>query len=847
MQYRLVLSQVFTFACVAFLGGCSIGTIPTDLSPAEGTTDVVGPSLSGSVYGGHAPLVGAKLYMVTPNQAANYGAVSSLMNSSCTTQPCGSAVSLDTSGGVTNGFYYVTTDSTGSFNLTGEYSCTANKAVYIVGVGGSPTFPSSSNVFSTNSVTVSNLQGTGVNETATYTFTTTTTQNFYIGEQVTLSNLNGTGNTGGQDLVYLDGYTANVLATNLTTTTFAITAPDNTGGIPVGTYPLTTGTVTALPTVNPAAVNMAVLGMCPANGTFAGSISYIYMNEISTVAAAYAMAGYGTDAFHIGVNAQGPENGDRPAYVLNALKQAMLNAGLLYDIQGSSTSTTYAGEGHIARSVTPEGNGTVPQASLDTIGNILAACVDSNNAYGTTATGGTESTQCKFLFQTATSDGIPVSSNGSTTATDIAGAAFNMAHHPAGGNSSVSASYMNTLFTLPAGNVPFAPNLITQPNDFAVQLAFTVPASQGSAGSLIDGPQIITVDGGNYVGVPDGLTLSEAIYVGSYYKKPVKLFSNGTPDYTTNTALAALGANVRAMTPDLNNNVWVTGATANNILNVSSTGATLLAYSGTGTDAASYPFGAAVDPSGDVFVGNYGSGYILKLSTSGVNTPNSGGGSTTPFSSASCLGGASNTSYTAADPSGTIYAIVGNGNLCVINKSTGRADYQISGYSSYNGAGYFAVIPSGSTYAIWGAGASTNTLLKYVYGDLLASTLLSGGGLNRPCSLAVDGGGNVWAGNGGNSSVSEFAFNSIAGTYTAVSPASTAGTIAANTGGFAPLNSASNCANPAIDRAGDVWVSYQGGGDPAPSAVYEIIGAAIPTVTPIAYATRNNVLATRPY
>jgi hypothetical protein len=230
-------------------------------------------------------------------------------------------------------------------------------------------------------------------------------------------------------------------------------------------------------------VNMAVLGMCPANGTFAGSISYIYMNEISTVAAAYAMAGYGTDAFHIGVNAQGPENGDRPAYVLNALKQAMLNAGLLYDSQGSSTSTTYAGEGHIARSVTPEGNGTVPQASLDTIGNILAACVDSNNAYGTTATGGTESTQRKFLFQTATSDGIPVSSNGSTTATDIAGAAFNMAHHPAGGNSSVSASYMNTLFTLPAGNVPFAPNLITQPNDFAVQLAFTVPASQGSAGS----------------------------------------------------------------------------------------------------------------------------------------------------------------------------------------------------------------------------------------------------------------------------------------------------------------------------------------------------------------------------
>src|ERR1019366_842691 len=47
---------------------------------------------------------------------------------------------------------------------------------------------------------------------------------------------------------------------------------------------------------NSAAGLMAVLGNCPSTGTFAASVPYISINEVTTVAAAYAMSGFAVDA-----------------------------------------------------------------------------------------------------------------------------------------------------------------------------------------------------------------------------------------------------------------------------------------------------------------------------------------------------------------------------------------------------------------------------------------------------------------------------------------------------------------------------------------------------------------------
>jgi hypothetical protein len=219
------------------------------------------------------------------------------------------------------------------------------------------------------------------------------------------------------------------------------------------------------------------------------------MNEVSTAAMMFAMAPFaetstiangvvtrtGTDAQHIGIPGS-------DSLALTGLQNAAVNAGQLYDITGSNVGTGCSvvgqcadGEAHVARLFVPKsgtgyGVATVPQSLVDTLGNILAACVDSNNLYGFGATLGTPSTQCKTLFQTATSDGKPVTSFGATTPLDTATAAINIAHYPGGnGQTAGSNTYVNTLFGLQSGVVPFQPALGSAPTDFVIGINITVP------------------------------------------------------------------------------------------------------------------------------------------------------------------------------------------------------------------------------------------------------------------------------------------------------------------------------------------------------------------------------------
>ena len=88
-------------------------------------------------------------------------------------------------------------------------------------------------------------------------------------------------------------------------------------------------------------------------------MTYVVVNEVSTVAAAYAMAGFATDALHVGSSGT--------ALAQMGIANAFANAANLETI----------GTG-VALATTPAGNGTVPQAEINTLANILAACVNSN-------------------------------------------------------------------------------------------------------------------------------------------------------------------------------------------------------------------------------------------------------------------------------------------------------------------------------------------------------------------------------------------------------------------------------------------------------------------------------------
>jgi streptogramin lyase len=107
-------------------------------------------------------------------------------------------------------------------------------------------------------------------------------------------------------------------------------------------------------------------------------------------------------------------------------------------------------------------------------------------------------------------------------------------------------------------------------------------------------------------------------------------------------------------------------------------------------------------------------------------------------------------------------------------------------------------------------------------------------------AIAMDGGNNVWVANGGNGTVIGFKNDGSLITPPAtgylVNPFST------NQTGASPIGLG-------VDPSGNVWVAMQNRWDTGAggqSDVQEFIGAAVPAVTPIALAVKNNKLGQRP-
>jgi hypothetical protein len=423
------LSLVCLLGTLGLISGCSSNFATPD-TVVDDQSDF-GP-VQGTVYGGHAPLVGAHLYVLTTGSGAIGAQAGSLLGSGSTLSPGGYTLTANPLIGgdphIPVGWYYVTTDANGGFNITNGYKCTKNTPVYLYAYGGNPT-----------------------------------------------------------------------------------------------------ANVPAPPGSNPAVVNLATLGICPFNGTFTGSnITYVYMNEVSTVATAYAFQGFtsplSNDAIHIGYNGTNSSTEG-----LAGIQNATYNTLQLYDIRGSvlghnANYKSYAG------STANSGAGTVPQATLDTVANILAACVDSSNITSPPTAG----TPCAILFATATNDGTTTG----IRPTDTATAAINIARHPAGvgyAAGSPGSSYAATLNGIPTGTVPFSPNLgVAAPPDFTIGIQFpsssTTPALSGEPQSIatdsvgnfwfttqVTAPNPPTTNGTGYLaeGSPLGV-ITHSAYNGSY-------------------------------------------------------------------------------------------------------------------------------------------------------------------------------------------------------------------------------------------------------------------------------------------------------------------------------------------
>lgn len=639
--------------------GC--GSAGTSSLFGSGGPETLGPAIAGRVHGAQQPIVGTKVYLFAAGKSGYASTPTSL---------------LTTSGG------YVTTDSNGDFNITGDWTCPAapGDQVYVFTTGGNP------------------------------------------------------GNSGGQ--------------------------------------------------TNPNIALMTALGSCE-NIT---SSTFVWVNEVTTVASAYALApfmGYSVSAptagtqVNLGIPASGPSCTAAKNWLstgastcdYTGLKNAFVTVNSLVQ---TSTGKALAGTA----------TAVAPQKRLNTLANILAACVNS--------TGGVagDGSSCGKLF----TDTTP--SLTSIAPTDTLQAILDLARNPG-----PATTIRTNLFDIPTAMVPFEPALTTVPDDWTLYITLS--------GGGLDGPTAIGVDAAGNVWTAD------------YYGALSAFDAAGLPLFSSGITGSGLNESY-GLTIDNSGNVWVANNEVpginNNLGTVSEFANNGQPLSGSlGYDAGGiyYPQALAADTDGSIWVANYGNSSVTHLTSSGTPAPGDCNGSTCGLTSSSIefpdaiAVDASHNVWVASDSTSTITKISGDGT-------------QFTPIVCCDEAAGLAIDSSGN---VWSANYSGNTVSLVSNAGIVISSGYAGGGLDSPGAVAVDGNGTVWVSNYHGGSFTELAGAGSASRGTALSP---------STGFGADANLVEPYAI-AVDASGNVWITNFA---TIPAAgrqgtITEFIGLAAPVNTPL--------------
>jgi len=521
---------------------------------------------------------------------------------------------------------------------------------------------------------------------------------------------------------------------------------------------------------NSAATELAAIGPCPQVGAVAPAV---VVDEVTTVAMSFALAGFANDALHIASSGS--------SLALTGVANAFVNASNL------APATT-----GLAPAMIPSGSATVPQSNINTLANILSACIHS---------AGAGSPACGALLGNAGS--APPSS-------DTASAMIAIAHSPA--------SNVSTLFAQQAATPPFVPSLTTAPNDFSLGLVFTGGGINETFGMAVD-----TM--GNVWSTNNSYYLTEISSAG--------VFLSGTSGYFS-------GAYVPGpIVLDLNGNVWIgNGAHTidgpGSIFELSSNGVVLSGVNGYGYGLLRTPQGLAVDTSNNIWVADQVSDNVVEFSNAGQVLSG-----TKSFTG----GGIMNPNQLAITSSGDVW----NTNLTAPSISAlSGSGAPLTPQAGVTGAGFVggASLAIDHQNNIWTVGAGPGAQVSKVSPDGVVlsgsgyATIGVGGTHAGGTTIAIDGDGNVWV---------PLFFSPY------VIELSSAGATLSGTTGYAGGVS-SGPANIVIDGSGDVWVSSATFTPPPKrgvAGVYtwritEMIGVAAPVVTPIAAGVQLNMLGARP-
>ncbi|MDE1161055.1 MAG: hypothetical protein PW792_03805 [Acidobacteriaceae bacterium] len=618
---------------------------------------------------------------------------------------------------------------------------------------------------------------------------------------------------------------------------------------------------------NNALALMTALGPCAS----LTSTTYVSINELTTVAAAYALAQFGRQSTFgttliqkAGAAASGStaatapaDNFSTSAANIQGLVNAMSTASVLVN------PNTGAAPGNNSN-----GTATVEYWTLNLLADMLASCVNSN---GSTASG----SNCSTLF----SDVTP---SGSTAPADTIQAALYMALNPNLGSTAISSLYSLVTSTPPFVPVPASASAVT---DLTVGIAYT-PVNPFSAAKVLSVPNSLAVDGAGNVWVTNigtGYPVTELDPIGNpvqagsvsgYYS--VTNYSvggtstaiSGGGSYVPTTSSAAGVSIPYSVAIDTIGNAWIADYSGNSIFMITGSGGIAGGANGGGATcgsascgsssavgyniqtsgglANSYPTAVAVDGSNNVWftmngsttpTGSCGS---LGLASKGIGEfvagsygtyVQGGWGTTTSLSIA--LDSGTNDTYTPSGGSAT--TIPGSPFVWTIGEQGGGT---LDGHSYYGQIGQYYRSTSGSTIKpgcsstlnfISSANASTTPTTKI-------PTLTSGSdtinAMGTPYALAFDHSGAIWIVNNWYSDTSEGVAHSVTKVVPGYGTAFTAASASAafTFSNYISLGSASSTLTStqflAVDGGGNVWVTGSGSGTAATAAIIELSNSA---------------------
>jgi hypothetical protein len=294
-------------------------------------------------------------------------------------------------------------------------------------------------------------------------------------------------------------------------------------------------------------------GLGPCSGITGTKIS---VNELTTVASVWALAPFMQSTSSVSTSSTNV--------------QGLTNAFAAINKLVSTSAGSLPGPALPA-------NATIPAPLINTIADILAACINTVNASTNTV-----STNCNTLFTNTTP-------SGGTAPTNTIQAALNMAKNPA-----LNLTALSNL--VPATGAPFQPTVGgNAPNSWTLAINYA-PAGMST-------PKGITADSAGNIWIPNS--------------------GNNTVTELSNTGAVLSGSGFgggllnspSAIAIDTNGLAWVANTGNNTITHLASSGTTGTNYSGGGLNA---PMGIAIDYAGDVWVSNSGSSTLSEFASTGA-------------------------------------------------------------------------------------------------------------------------------------------------------------------------------------------------------------------------------------